>query len=111
MYRYLCFEITAQTVFWDVTLCTLINRHQCFGGLVSIFRQQVPPKHWYLSTKLYGVTFLFSAVKPKVSISSSNIYIPPHHPIKKGGGGGGRKEKKKRANWCRVFLRGRAEKK
>jgi len=86
MHRYLCFEITAQTVFWDVILCTLVNKHQCFGGLVPIFRQQVPPKHWYLSTKLYGVTFLFSVVKPKISISSSNIHTTPP-PNKEGGGG------------------------
>jgi len=51
---------------------------------MPIFRQQVPPKHWYLSTKLYGVTFLFSVVKPEVSISSSNICTTPP-PIKKGG--------------------------
>jgi len=65
----LCYLLVKVNIFWEVMVCVLVVRNQlplfwsyCFEGtcciLLVIFkwRQQVPPKYLYLSTKLQGVT-------------------------------------------------------
>lgn len=51
------------TVFQYVTSCSVLDGYQYFGGpnhlsclLCWRWKQQVPLKHWYLSTKLYSST-------------------------------------------------------
>jgi hypothetical protein len=71
-------ELSSNTIkialFLGVLPCSLVDRYQCSGGkccllhqgrrvshfLLRRWGQQVPPKHWYPSTKLCSVTYLHS---------------------------------------------------
>jgi hypothetical protein len=49
-------------IFWDVMLYSLVDKYQHFGGNCYLHLQgrrvqQVPPKCWYISTKLHSIIY------------------------------------------------------
>jgi len=50
---------------WDVTLYSLVERHQCLEVLCcpSLQDKKYPPKYLQISTKLHGVTFQNTCIR------------------------------------------------
>jgi hypothetical protein len=81
---------TKNMEFWDVIPHNLVDRYQHFERSCSLhlldrrvtptllpwrWRQQVPLKFWYLSTKLHSITFQKTIILILTTMRTSNIRI------------------------------------